>query len=278
MPQVFGCPNCHIPFQVPDDAAGQEFQCPSCESVVQIPAEVHQPAPDPKILTCPHCDGQFGIDASMYGEELACPHCEQLVAIGEVQQQMVPPVINEEVEFVEEIEASEEPQFEAVEEVEPRKKNENDKALAAGKMSGKAAATGESQITAPNSEPATDQKVQTENDADAPEAEQLIEAPLPDPVFEPQPVAHLLPPRFDVPDPVRFPSRLGDEVILPDGAGGYQAVDANIVTITHNGEVYQLKRLTPEQRQRRRLIHNTVAICVAVALIYLTLRTLGLVS
>ena len=266
MPQVFGCPNCQNPFQVPDNAAGQEFQCPSCKSAVQVPAEAPKPAAAPEVFACPHCNGQFGINASMYGQELACPHCKRLVAIGEVPDQVIaPPVINEKVESKEQ---TEEPEFQIVEE---------SAKVSAGKKAGKSRAASKSR-TAPTPEPAAEPEALTADDQTDPETEQAEEAPLPDRVFEPQPVDHLLPPRFDVPDPARFPSRRGEEVILPDGAGGYQSVDANIVTITHNGEVYHLKRLTPEQRQRRRLIHNTIAICVAVVLIYLTLRTLGLVS
>jgi len=255
MAQVFGCPNCQNPFQVPDDAAGQAFQCPSCEVTVEVPAEAPPLPPEPEVFACPHCAGQFGIDASMYGEELTCPHCGELVAIGETPQQSIaPPVVDTESESQSpgEVAGSEEPMFEAV---------------------------GESEHV----EPAAEEKrheTESEDDSASTDEESEAEEEMPAaPVFQQQPVDHLLPPRFDVPDPVRFPSRVGsDAVILPDGAGGYQSVDANIVTITHNGEVYQLKRLTPDQRRRRKLIHNSIAICVAVVLIYLTLRTLGLVS
>lgn len=270
MPQVFGCPNCQNPFQVPDDAAGKAFQCPSCETTFEVPASEPTPTtPEPEVFGCPHCNGQFGIDASMYGEKLACPHCEELVAIGRVpQKSIVPPVIGTHVEPTTESESSEEPQFEAVEEpqfeaVENAEEPSSDQPA-------------NEQLSEPEHETQSEHDSE-DSGADA-DVDQAEAEPPTDPVFEPQPVDHLLPPRFDVPDPVRFPSRLGDEVILPDGAGGYQSVDANIVTITHNGEVFQLKRLTPEQRQRRKLIHNSIAICVAVVLIYLTLRTLGFVS
>lgn len=97
--------------------------------------------------------------------------------------------------------------------------------------------------------------------------------------FEPLPVDHLLPPTFDVPDPVRFPTRRGsNEVILPDGDGGFQSVEANVVTMVHDGEVYRLKRLTPEQRHRRKLVHGGITIVVAIILIYLTMKTIGLFS
>ena len=266
MPQVFGCPNCQNPFQVPDDAAGQAFQCPSCESTVEVPS-IEKPNPsaaEPEIFGCPHCSGKFGIDASMHGQQLACPHCEELVSIGEPPAKEPEPVdpLPDDSDFSEQL------QFEAIAE-----------------SAGLAAATETSQqsddVEANLNESGTEAEAEAEPDEVAPEETETAEepAPPPEPVFEQQSVDHLLPPRFEVPDPVRFPSRLGSaEVILPDGQGGYQSVDANIVTITHNGEVYQLKRLTPDQRRRRKTIHNSIAIAVAVGLIYLTLRTLGLLS
>ena len=265
MPQVFGCPNCQNPFQVPDDAAGQTFQCPSCESTIEVPApetERAQPEPqsqphaDPEVFQCPHCAGQFGIAPKMYGENLSCPHCENVVAIGPAPKEtIVGP------EIVANTNRPEVPDFVNIE-TQP-----NFHVKESGQQDDEAA---ESESQSVPSDPLPD----VGDNAEVEEVE-----PLPQPVFEPQPVDHLLPPRFAVPDPVRFPARLGSsEVILPDGEGGYRAVDANIVTVTHNGEVYQLKRLTPEERRRRRFIHNTIAIGIAVLLIYLTLQTLGVLS
>lgn len=256
MPQVFGCPNCQNPFQVPDDAAGQAFQCPTCKTTVEVPA----PAPDPipatpetEIFACPHCAGQFGINASMYGEELACPHCSKQVAVERAPQQtIVPPVITEPKSTQPVVDTEQTAGAQQTAEV-------------------KTESTVKDKQPQPTTEKPTTEKPE--------QAATTSEAPVPpEPVFEPQSVDHLLPPRFDVPDPVRFPHRSGSSaVILPDGKGGYQSVDPNIVTITHKGEVYHLKRLTPEERQRRRLIHSSIAIVVAVLLIFLTLQTLGFI-
>ena len=254
MPQVFGCPNCQNPFQVPDDAAGEAFQCPTCKSTVKVPAPDPTPAqPETEIFACPHCSGQFGINASMYGEELACPHCSEQVAVGRASQQTIaPPVINTEPEPTQ-------PTINTETTVDTEQTVE-----------AKPESTAEEQPQPAAKKPITKEPVPAADSKAAP-------AP-PEPVFIPQPVDHLLPPRFNVPDPVRFPHRAGSsEVILPDGEGGYQSVDPNIVTITHKGQVYHLTRLTPEERQRRRLIHNSIAIAVAVLLIFLTLQTLGFI-
>ncbi len=231
MPQVFGCPNCQNPFQVPDDAAGKAFQCPTCQSTVEVPgfadaAETPNGSSPleqaPSIFYCPLCSGQFGVEESMLGQKVACPHCAELVEI--------------------------EPDFEEVPELETVDESST---------------------------------IETVQRKEAEQEEPVAEEPLPppEPVFEPQSVDHLLPPRCGVPDPQRFPTRLGsDTVILPDGDGGYQSVEANIVTITHNGQEYELKRLTPEQRRRRKAIHNTITIGIAFGLIYFTLRLLGVFS
>ena len=237
MAQVFGCPNCQNPFQVPDDAAGDRFQCPTCDTTVEVPAaDVPAEAPEEAdIFSCPLCGGEFGVDDSMHGQRVACPHCEQLVSIGVVEESVAAPRIDtdEDVKLPDEV---------------PSIEDDKRKLGAAS--------------------PATAV-------ADQAKSEKPI-APPPEPVFEPLPVDHLLPPRCDVPDPVRFPTRPGsDEVILPDGDGGYQSVEANVVTITHKGQVYHLKRLAPEERRRRKIIHNTIMIAVAIGLIYLTLRVLG---
>ncbi|QEG22304.1 hypothetical protein [Mariniblastus fucicola] len=268
MTQVFGCPNCHNSFQIPDDPAGQAFQCPTCNATVEVPivdASQNEPpamADEPEVYRCPHCSGDFGIDASMYGQQLACPHCDQLVMIGKSSQDddLIPVFHPQPEDVTDEPASTQSPDPSADSATEPP-------SLASRKKRGPSSLS--------EQEPA-DPADQTEHA----KPDEPAESPEPaDPVFEPAAVDHLLPPRFDVPDPVRFPSRLGsEEVILPDGAGGYQSVDANIVTITHNGEVYQLKRLTPEQRRRRKLIHNSIAIVVAVVLIYFTLRTLGVLS
>ena len=249
MSQVFGCPKCQNPFQVPDNAAGQTFQCPTCKTTVEVPSldpssDSPEPEPETEIFACPHCTGQFGINASMHGAKLACPHCAKSVFVDSAPEESIAaPIVNTKKGATRPpvVQTTDDDRVDSIKTDSVKKEDPSEH--------------------------------RTEKPIEAAEEKQ----PLPEAVFQQQSVDHLLPPRFDVPDPVRFPRRLGSsEVILPDGEGGYQSVDANIVKITHNGEVYHLKRLTPKQRQRRQLIHSTIAIFVAVLLIFLTLRTLGL--
>jgi DNA-directed RNA polymerase subunit RPC12/RpoP len=262
MAQVFGCPQCQQKFQVPDDAAGMSFQCPACKFAVEIPVEnqVVEPTAEtdqlPQIFGCPHCHGQFGITQNMIGNELECPHCEETVA---VSAETVPDF--EETDVDETDAAKDEDDAKAAFLKRPRLKSHTGKVAEKPKME-----------SADNSNPAP-QKWRT--DETVPDAH-VDSVPETVSEFKPSSVDHLLPPKFDVLDPARFPSSLkSGRVLLPDGSGGFQSADANTVTITHNGQVYHLKRLDPQQRQRRQMIHSTIAIAIAVLLIYLTLKTLG---
>lgn len=87
-------------------------------------------------------------------------------------------------------------------------------------------------------------------------------------------IAHLLPPTFDVHDPERLHvavSQDDNKVILPDADGGTTRIDKRIVHIDHGGEKVSLIVLSPEQRERRRMIQNLVVIGIGVALIAATI-------
>lgn len=274
MAQVFGCPECQQNFQVPDDAAGLTFQCPACEANVQIPAE-EDAASDRRdenvpaeIFACPHCEGQFGITDDMFGTELECPHCEEIVAIGSTSDSFVgAPEIKIDAPPTDAADGDIEPAVQQVAELDVSKKR-------ASKWRGEVNSSEPPNIDASKKLAASSNvKPEFESVAKVTKPESI---PVPQ-KFEPLKIDHLLPPKFAVADPVRFPSSLkSGMVLLPDGSGGYQAADALTVTITHEGQVYRLKKMTPEQRRRRKAIHSLVAIAVAIVLIYLTLQTLGL--
>ena len=287
MTQIFGCPFCKQSFQVPAGSGGQSFQCPSCQKAVEVPAEKEKPI----VFGCPECRQGFGVTRDMEGEELGCPHCNALVTVSfaaidaqadvdEVGAKEAPETLEPSTEPIFEAEDTEtEPEIEADEALseaddEPKSKKgffsffgrrktaseENADSLVAEKQEG------------------MDQVDETPPEADSEESDDEPEAETePEPeAFQPKPIDHLLPPKFEVPDPVRFPSRKDGKVLLPDGQGGYQSADPGIVTITHKGQVYHLQKMTPQQRSRRRIIHNSIAILVAVLLIWLTLDALGI--
>ncbi len=88
-----------------------------------------------------------------------------------------------------------------------------------------------------------------------------------------------LPPKFLADDPEfidrRINAKRDNRVLLPDGGGGLQSVDNNIVRIEHKGKTYELTMLSPEQRRKRQRLVNAVSI--ALAAIFLVVFFLWLV-
>lgn len=281
MAQVFGCPECQQDFQVPDDAAGMTFQCPACETNVQIPSDQdaltqNSEGVPAQIFACPHCEGQFGVTDEMFGTELECPHCQELVSV-EVpsDSQLSPP------NFKTDSDSAENAEFDS-KSVSQGKKGASKSKKRSAKWrlddSGHQPSGADTERENPNSVQLGDlREAQSIAKPESKSAKVETNVPPEPSVFQPKPINHLLPPRFDVPDPVRFPSSLkSGMVLLPDGSGGFQEADSLTVTLSHEGKIYRLKKMTPEQRRRRKVIHSTLAIAVALLLIYLTLQTLGL--
>ncbi len=273
MPQIFACPHCQSSFQVPDDSAGQSFGCPSCNQAVEVPAQHAEPV----VFGCPDCLQGFGVTPDMEGETLACPHCHAMVMVSLAGVDQEKP---EEESFVfDEPPGSTEGQAESTEEPssEPIAARDSglvtiDQDAAPAKKAGFFSRFKRKQsLSAEESEQPTLQQGEPSDESASP----TEQANPPVDEFQPKPVDHLLPPKFEVPDPVRFPSRKDGTVLLPDGKGGYSSADPSTVTITHNGQVYHLKKMTPQQRQRRRIIHNSIAIVIALALLWLTLDAIG---
>ena len=90
--------------------------------------------------------------------------------------------------------------------------------------------------------------------------------------WKPDPIDHLLPPRFDVLDPTRISQAGQDQfkVVLPDGKGGIAQLDNRVLRVEHDGEKVALRMLTEKQKQRRRLIQNIIAILIGIAAIAIT--------
>ena len=284
--QVFGCPECSEPFQVDDGMAGQAVGCPACGAAVSIPSaaellaaaqpEPPAPEPEPTAVECPHCNGSFGVSAEMFGQRVACPHCEVAVEIqAPADLPSLIPAIEKNVSEVDvadvEIDAD-------VEE-----KDIAETAVGEGEISNFDPAVGSAHRARKKRQPAANVTPVPEDHSVDPEdvkAQEDVtpepEPTLPQPVsFQPQPIDHWLPPRFAIPDPVRFPTRRGGEVLLPDGSGGLHQANSRLVTIMHNGQEYQLIAMTPAQRQRRKLIHNIIALVIGGALLVMALQIFG---
>lgn len=78
----------------------------------------------------------------------------------------------------------------------------------------------------------------------------------------------LLPPKFEAKDPARLSltRTLGGEVLVPDGSGGVESVDASWVNISHRGKVYRLRR-SPTYGFYLSLVVNTLLVIVAIVLL-----------
>ena len=82
-----------------------------------------------------------------------------------------------------------------------------------------------------------------------------------------------LPRKFLADDPDFVDHRVSrnqhEKVLLPDGGGGVQSVDGNIVRIKHKGQMIELVALSPEQRQKRQRLVNLVSIVLGAVFLLL---------
>ena len=82
-----------------------------------------------------------------------------------------------------------------------------------------------------------------------------------------------LPPKFLADDPElvhHSHSRKGQQkILLPDGSGGVQSVENNIVRIEHKGQIVELIALSPQQRQKRQRLTNFIAVLLGALFLIL---------
>lgn len=108
----------------------------------------------------------------------------------------------------------------------------------------------------------------------SPEVDVAVEEVVPD---GKEPIDHLLPPRFDVLDPSQLGIKSGKsqfKVLIPDGKGGMAQVDRRVVNVDHDGERVSLVVMTPEQKRRRRIIQNSIAILIGIIVMWLAFQML----
>lgn len=126
------------------------------------------------------------------------------------------------------------------------------------------AATGAGTAVAPSNE--TEQAKQIDEPAEVPVVE-----------FVPQPVDHLLPPKFSAVDPAFFYRRHqdGSQVLLPSEDGSLKVVDNRIVRIKHNGKVYELISSPQYDRMQKSIVNNLLAVIICGLLIAIVMTLLN---
>ena len=284
--QVFACPECTQPFQVDSSQAGQKVRCPNCSCVTEIPTSDHSPAvhqppseqppseqppseqppsEQPQPFRCPSCSNVFGVLESMFGSTMACPHCQQAVIIGASTTAEEPPPTP--------------PPQQRPTKQQTTKQQTTKQPVAKRKRSSL-------QQGPPRSSPSDQPSMQHAAADDTPVIDPTSIAPEGQPeenedlsegspsetravgVFQPQPVSHLLPPKFEAIDPAFFyrVNRNGDQVLLPTADGSVKAVSNRIVTIVHNGQEYQLIS-SPRYRAIQNVVVNALLLFIAAVLL-----------
>ena len=281
--QVFACPECTQPFQVDSSQAGQKVRCPGCNAVAEIPSpEAVQPqspveespteqppaedqgsssaaaSEKPQPFRCPSCSNVFGVLSSMFGSAMACPHCQQPVVIGPppTEETPTPPV--------------EQRPEQPPEKQKKRKRTQPEVQQAPPKVP---APTSPPTPLSVSDSPPVIASINTVPDEETAAHEELPEdsstEPMAPAIFEPQPVAHLLPPKFAAIDPAFFyrANRNGDQVLLPTADGSMKTVNNRIVTIVHNGQEYQLIS-SPRYRAIQNAVVNALLLLIAALLLF----------
>ena len=75
--------------------------------------------------------------------------------------------------------------------------------------------------------------------------------------------------------PPNAPQTAEGTVAIPSEDGGYVTVREKTKTVEFHGEEVEVRRLTPEEKQRKRLIKNIIMACLGI--LFLSVVTLVLV-
>lgn len=305
--QVVRCPGCEEPVQIP---AAQASQTPVASSNQSPPkpntAEVQQSSgaqakeEEVQAYGCPACEKPFGIYASMYGSEMACPHCHQTILVQSKTEPSVEKTTQSTASAVASSVAKQKPP--PKQKASPKKKPPVSQPPVSAQKESKSPKANQPTVAPvepqhgdspppappPNSAVAdssgestvapTTLTKQTEQIAQQNELQQTDEAAdAPVVVFTPQPVDHLLPPKFSAVDPAFFYRRHqdGSQVLLPSADGSMKVVDNRIVKIEHNGQTYELISSPRYERIQRRVVTNVLAVIICGLLIAIVMTLLN---
>lgn len=241
----FHCPLCDGLFQVDDALSGIEVNCPHCQGLVMVPdfAGPPQPTSETLQLSCPVCTGPFQVTAEMSGQQVTCPHCQQVVAVPELDgfptgyspppEPMLPPTAAAAVD----VNAFYPPGYQA-----PATRTEPEHPR-------------EESLLPPSAGGGT---VRTASPSDLlpPGAADTTAA-----VSERKPL------------PAAIPERSAKDPVLIPTDKGYVGVHEPVKTIRRHGEEVELRKLTPEEKARRRVVRNTILFlfCVVTLIVVMAL-------
>jgi ribosomal protein S27E len=259
------CPLCRGMIQVDASAAGQQVACPLCQGTMQVPpadvlaAAFAPPGPPsspppgfaggmPPVpvalmpLACPTCGGMFQVPPSAAGMELPCPACGQLVTI---------------------------PDPAALAAAAPLPGGaDDDRDRPQAHWSAAPAAAGPQVISA-----ATD--VASLLPPGAAEAEAAGETAAPGTAWD---VKALLPPGAaeagapgeqvalpQAPRPILVSHTAAGSILFPTPEGHVMALEEKPKVIGQGENEVEVRRLTPAEKARRKLVRNVILFVVGVA-------------
>jgi hypothetical protein len=247
------CPLCEGLFQVDDALSGVEVNCPHCQGLVTVPNFSGPPAsPSSAIaLSCPICAGPFQVTVEMVGQAVHCPHCNEVVAVPDLAGGVSPGYV-------------EAPPSDAHGAPPP------EPLLPPQRISTGAAPAGDLYPPGypPGYQPA---KQKTEQQ----QPRERVGPRLAD-------AGDLLPPGVGSagdadaerrPLPASIPTQPKDVVLIPTEKSYVGGVQAPVKTVKHHGEEVALRRLTPKEKARRRVVRNTILFlfCVITLVVVMAL-------
>jgi DNA-directed RNA polymerase subunit RPC12/RpoP len=216
------------------------------------------------VFRCPQCQRPFQVLAEQVGLHVRCPGCEATVQIPESSPTASPSPTDGKLATLQS----------PPQQQKPKRKS---------KKSLKPNPTPKSNPDPSNQATLSPPKPSSNQDGAKDDIHDFTNSRSPDLVtpqpaakeFAPQPVDHLLPPKFGAIDPAVFYRRHqdGTQVLLPTEDGTAQVVNNRIVTIQHDGKTYQLVSSPQYDRFQKSILTNVLAlvICALVIAIVMTL-------
>ena len=303
--QMVRCPGCEDTVQIPtasppSPSPPEVTQQPSALKVnlkeeSKVKSDAGTKAEEVQAYECPKCEKPFGILPSMLGSEMACPHCEKTVFLKPTPNATSPPVVPSpptvKSRTKPKVPAKEQAAAEVVKPKPKPKHKLKSKPKQKLEVTGRAESKGkpEPNTTEPPAAPqrntvtssspvVADQREADDVAAEANETRDVDEsAEAAVAAFVPQPVDHLLPPKFAAVDPAFFYRRHqdGSQVLLPNEDGSVEVVDNRIVRIEHNGKTYDLVSSPEYDRIQKAVVNNLLAVLICGLLIAIVMTLLN---